>query len=241
MHDSAERCPLPKLHPKTNLPIISDIVEWINEAVINTGGSTSRILWVNGPTISGKTALAQSIAEICQRNGQLGASFFFPRNVEAQGSTVANKLVLTLAYQLAISLPEVGQTIGELVAGDPSILDKSLDIQLQRLIVTPMSSSQRVTVVVIDGLDACEDAVVQHQIMGFLTTGANEISSIRFIVTSRNTAWMREVFTSSILHQKAYEIRTNTVLPKSRRVMGGLLPEGFTRALTSLWRSNSIP
>ncbi|PPQ79124.1 hypothetical protein CVT25_002857 [Psilocybe cyanescens] len=217
---------------------MSDIVEWINKPIDDS--NASRVLWVNGPAGTGKTALAQSVAEICQRNGQLGASFFFPRTTGAQGSKMASKLVLTLAYQLAVSLPEVGQTIGELVAGNLSILDKSLEIQLQQLIVGPMSSAEKVMVVVIDGLDVCEEVIVQRQVMSLLAAGADDIPSLRFIVTSRNTAWMREGFASDSLHQKAYEICTDRTLPE-RKDMGVLLREGFTRVLTTLWRSNSIP
>ncbi|KAH9475168.1 hypothetical protein JR316_0012279 [Psilocybe cubensis] len=243
MHDSAERSPLPKFDLRISQAIVSDIDEWINEEVMNATSSTARILWVNGPTASDKTALAQLIAEICQQNGQLGASFFFPRKLEEQELTVtvARKLVLTLAYQLAISLPEVGQIINELIAADPSVLDKSADIQMQRLIVAPMGSIQKIMAVVIDGLDTCRDVVAQQQIITILAAAANGISSIRFIVTSKDTAWMRVGLMNSSLHQKIFEMRTDLSLPKNKNRLKDLLPGAYTKALNKIWRRNYSP
>lgn len=195
-HDAAERHPPPKCHHQTRTELISDITSWL--------GNTKRhknALWLHGPAGAGKSAIAQTIAERCREAGTPVASFFFSRH--SPGRDSARYLVNTLAYQIAVSFPEVGSIIEQVVASDPSVLTKSLDVQLSTLIiepllrtVTPLSESS-VRVVIIDGLDECTDPLMQKEVIGLVhkLLGHNSCP-ICVVVASRRESTICEAFES---------------------------------------------
>ncbi|KAJ7899406.1 hypothetical protein B0H13DRAFT_1622787, partial [Mycena leptocephala] len=87
------------------------------------------------------------------------------------------------------------------VESDPSLVDKSLSIQLQKLIVEPcrQSTSARSLVVVIDGLDECEDENSQQEILYFIGYAINQHQlGLQFVVASRPEPHIREMFTGSL-------------------------------------------
>lgn len=102
---------------------------------------TADIMWLHGPAGSGKSAIAQTICETAAESGQLLASFFFWR-ASADRNTI-RKLFLTLAYQIALSSPARRVEIEKVVAREPSIVDRPIPIQLERLIVQPLQRSLR--------------------------------------------------------------------------------------------------
>jgi hypothetical protein len=142
--------------------MVRDIISWIEDP-----SRTSRILWFNGPAGTGKTAIAQTLCKLCTAEQWLAASFFFSRL--SLSRTDAARLFPTIAYQLAIAVPSVGKIIDEVVANDPSIVNKNLEIQLQELIVKPLKRGSglptRPTVIIIDGLDECNDHGMQCYII----------------------------------------------------------------------------
>ena len=128
--------------------------------------SLSKILYLFGSEGTGKTAIAQTIAEYCETNGILGASFFFSR-VSPERNTDKN-LVATLAYQLCVTIPELKPFIAKAVEDDLSMFQKDVDTQLEKLIIDPIIQAidggktfRYPIVIVIDGLDECEGAKEQ--------------------------------------------------------------------------------
>jgi hypothetical protein len=164
---------------------------------------TSRILWFHGPAGAGKTAIAQTLCKRCAANEWLAGSFFFSRIV-ALARNDPSRLFPTIAYQLSHAIPAVAEIIYEVVARDPSLVSKSkaLKIQLQKLIVEPMQRvldlPDKPVVIIIDGLDECEEEGKQDHIIQLLgnvfqhATGA--LSRICFIVTSRPEPWIHNGF-----------------------------------------------
>lgn len=69
-HDSQARHPPPRCLSGTRVDLLREILEWIER-------SNKKMLWISGPAGIGKSAIAQTIAEICATNRLLGASFFF--------------------------------------------------------------------------------------------------------------------------------------------------------------------
>ncbi|TEB27828.1 hypothetical protein FA13DRAFT_1599064, partial [Coprinellus micaceus] len=62
VHDSAERGPdAPKCHPETRVAVQNDIMSWIEHG--ERENTPKRVLWLSGPTGSGKTAIAGTIAD----------------------------------------------------------------------------------------------------------------------------------------------------------------------------------
>jgi len=83
-HNSKERFDPPKCHPNTRLAVLTKIMKWIKwEEDID-----AFIMWVYGPAGAGKSAIAQTIAEMCDEEMILLASFFFSRN-DPSRSTVS--------------------------------------------------------------------------------------------------------------------------------------------------------
>jgi len=77
---------------------------------------------VNGPAGAGKTAIAQKLCQICVEEKWLAGSFFFSRLALARGDAGrcdARRLLPTIAFQLAIAIPRVGNLS---TASSPMIL-----------------------------------------------------------------------------------------------------------------------
>jgi hypothetical protein len=130
------------------------------------------IMWVYGPAGAGKSAIAQTIAEMCEEEMILLASFFFSRNDPSRSNV--NPLVATIAYQITLNLPQVRGAILGAIERDPLVFSKSLVVQFKSLIVAPLQplaeagffndpTSRRL--VIIDGLDECSDPKVQRNIL----------------------------------------------------------------------------
>jgi thymidylate kinase len=157
------------------------------------GDLNSFIIWVYGPTGAGKSAIAQTIAEMCEREMILLASFFFSRNDLSRSN--ANSLIATLAYQITLNFPDIREAILSAIEHDPLIFSKSFAVQVETLIVAPLQplaeagffndpSARRL--VIIDRLDECSDPKVQQNILEVL---ANSLQQHRlplvFLIASR--------------------------------------------------------
>ena len=169
---------------------------------------TSSVLWFNGPAGAGKTAIAQSLCKLCEAAQWLAGSFFFSRYAPAGGRSKAEFLFPTIAFGLSLSIPEVGKIIDEVVANNPSIPTKALEIQLQKLILEPLQQvseeSRQPIVIIIDGLDECEGEDVQSNVLRLLGSvfqhpSVGGCDRICFIVTSRPEPWIRDEFTAEPL------------------------------------------
>ncbi|PPQ87302.1 hypothetical protein CVT25_002052 [Psilocybe cyanescens] len=168
-HDSGERFDPPKCHHNTRVAIIKRITDWIGG--LNQDTREALIMWLYGAAGAGKSAIAQTIAEILHGQHYFLATFFFLRNDPHRG--VAKLLVTTLAYQLAVKLPPVfRERVALTFEQDPLIVTKSLEAQFMALVREPLLellhsgfSSNNNVVVIIDGLDECDDPNVQARII----------------------------------------------------------------------------
>jgi hypothetical protein len=169
-HNAGHILDPPKCHPNTRIAVINKIMDWSLGRGVDDQSAV--ILWFYGPAGAGKSAIAKKIAELCDSEKRLLASFFFSRSDPTRSNPKA--LIATIAYQIAINLP---QTRGKVVAAierDPLIVTRSLEAQVAALVVDPLRemldagysdslSSQRL--VIIDGLDECENSAVQCEIL----------------------------------------------------------------------------
>ncbi|KAJ7772325.1 hypothetical protein B0H16DRAFT_168053 [Mycena metata] len=154
----------------------------------------STLLWLRGPAGMGKSAIAQTFAASCK----LGASFFFRRGHPERGSW--NRLFTTIAYQLAHSIPELHLPIQRAVEMNKLVVNQPMKHQFQRLIVEPFQQAQilgKVPILVLDGLDECEDNRVQQGILHLLIDAirAHQLP-MRILVASRPEPHIREVIES---------------------------------------------
>ncbi|KAF9646350.1 hypothetical protein BDM02DRAFT_246803 [Thelephora ganbajun] len=141
------------------------------------------VYWLNGLAGTGKSTIAQTMAERVFADGQLGASFFCSRDFQDRRSL--RFIFPTLAVQLARRYPEYRSIFVPLVQSNPELVNGSLYTQMNRLIVRPLDESDISTVIVIDALDECEDEEPASAILSILGQFVSRISKVKFIFTGR--------------------------------------------------------
>ena len=141
------------------------------------------VYWLNGLPGTGKSTIAQTIAERTFADGQLGASFFCSQDFEDRRNL--RFIFPTIATQLARRYTEFRSILVPLVQSDPEIAHESLYIQMDKLIIQPLVKSGISTVIVIDALDECEDDEPASAILSVLGQFVYKIPRVKFFVTGR--------------------------------------------------------
>ncbi|KAJ7614397.1 hypothetical protein FB45DRAFT_253916 [Roridomyces roridus] len=194
MHDSAERPPDPSCHPGTRTAILDQLGKWSLEQP-----SDSPILWLHGCAGIGKSAIAQQFAASCHDRGQLGGSFFFKRGSVSRGTW--RNLLPTLAYQLSVAFPQLGPMIQRAVETDRLILGKTIHHQLEKLLFQPFRNAPPLAsrpILVIDGLDECEDRGTQTALIrALIAVLRSGDAPLHILICSRSEAYLREVLEAS--------------------------------------------
>ncbi|KAJ7440965.1 hypothetical protein FB451DRAFT_1569394 [Mycena latifolia] len=189
LHDSADSYPQPKCHPETRGKMLEDL--W---AYATDPRPRERILWLYGPAGAGKSAIMWSLCERLEKAGLLGGTFFFKRGHLTRGN--AKALFSTIAYRLALRIPQLRNLISRAVETDPSVVAGTPEIQLQRLILEPCQSleNQDTPIIIIDGLDECEERQMQQRLLCILRDAfAQHKRSIRILIASRPEAHISDV------------------------------------------------
>lgn len=180
--------------------VLKEICDWIEN-------TTGKLLWISGPAGAGKSAVAQTIAEAYAEKSILAGSFFFFSG--ASGRNTADRLVVSIAYQLAIRIPHLRIRLGEIVEADPSILHKPLHAQIRTLVIPLFTSifSDGVdavdlpvhphipSLVIIDGLDECHGDENQRGVVGLISELIKTTAlPLRFLLVSRPEPQIEESF-----------------------------------------------
>ncbi|KAF9463708.1 hypothetical protein BDZ94DRAFT_598692 [Collybia nuda] len=184
--DSQARNPPPQCHPSTRKDLLDFISNWVEAGDEN-------ILFLDGPAGAGKTAITQTVAEICAKKRLLLASYFFFKDSPSRNTIIY--LIPTFASQIATSSSRKRRKIEKTIERDPPILTKSPSVQARELILKMYQPSifrkhtwtkRKPRLLIIDGLDECDDDDAQCQIVGLLgQLVANEHFALRCLVTSR--------------------------------------------------------
>lgn len=203
-HNSAERHDPPKCHPSTRQTVIKHIMTWINDLQ-----KFCFFIWLYGPAGTGKSAIAESIAELCYAENILAASFFFCRTAEGRSDQL--RLIPTLVYQLCLFMPAIRRYVEGAIEEDPLVLSRSLEAQIHRLVVDPlrwallneenaMSLRLGPKTIIIDGLDECGTASDQRDVLTVLAAAIQQIPlPISLLVTSRPEEIIRIAFDANPL------------------------------------------
>ncbi|KAF9060947.1 hypothetical protein BDP27DRAFT_1338871 [Rhodocollybia butyracea] len=130
-YNAEARFPPPLCHPGTREAILGDLKSWANSSDPN-----DTIIWLYGPAGAGKSAIAQTFAEACARNGTLVGSFFFWRTDASRNNP--QMLFTTIAYQMAMSIPELRPKINTMVINDFLVPTSVIENQFNALILQPM-------------------------------------------------------------------------------------------------------
>jgi len=190
-HNSAARFDPPKCHPNTRVAVLKKLMDWIHRTDWETW--YRYILWLTGAAGAGKSAISQSIIEICLLEGLVIASFVFFRSDSTRNHS--KSLVATLAYQIFFSVPSTQAIIQAAIKNDPLIFTRSLEHQFDLLVVQPLRKFYKPLdtleekwrrLIVIDGLDECLDHASQRQILNMFRDAIRKYElPIIFLVASR--------------------------------------------------------
>ncbi|KDR67104.1 hypothetical protein GALMADRAFT_1129347 [Galerina marginata CBS 339.88] len=205
----------PKCHPKTRVAVLDKIMNWIRG--LNSETRDALIMWLYGPAGCGKSAIGRSIAELCYEEGILVASYFFSRSDPTRNH--ARSLVATIAYQASICFPDIRDRIVQTVDLDPLIFTRSLDAQILALIVEPLrerieagffDAVTAARIVIIDGLDECDDRENQVKILSTISRALQQHHlPLIFLVASRPEHDIKHAFNVGYLKEITTRIALN--------------------------------
>ncbi|KAJ3507510.1 hypothetical protein NLJ89_g6261 [Agrocybe chaxingu] len=200
-HNSDDRPDPPKCHENTRVAVIQKIMDWIMGKI----DPEAFILWLHGPAGAGKSAIARTVAQLCEAQNLLLASFLFFR-ADSRRNTM-NPLVATLAYQITLVIPAVRAHIEAVVEAHPLILSYSherLEEQFIKLVFEPLrllseqgyfSQNTLPPLIVIDGLDECLDEGGQTTLIRLLFSLTSRYAlPLKLLIASRPEADIKPVF-----------------------------------------------
>ncbi|KAF5370260.1 hypothetical protein D9757_012015 [Collybiopsis confluens] len=168
----------------TREKIIQKIMDWIHDP------DAAKAFFIHGPAGTGKSAIGHSVGRLCKEENCLGAFFHFDRTFAMERNPA--KAICTIAFSLALYIPEFKNSLQELLDKDPFILDSpSLDDQWLNLIQMPAQKvdSSRLVVIIVDALDESGPQVSDGEretFISILLKGIQELpGKFRVLVTSR--------------------------------------------------------
>jgi len=163
-------------------------MDWVRNKI----DTDAFIMWLYGAAGAGKSAIAQTIAELCEEHKLLLASFFFFRADSLRSDS--KRLIATIAYQVAVVIPDVRGLMEAAIDNDPHLLSRSLTTQFTALIVDPLEHLFETSVgehmdlpnlIIIDGLDECMDGTQVHILDMIFAIGKCSKFPFIFLVASR--------------------------------------------------------
>ncbi|KAI0736084.1 hypothetical protein C8Q76DRAFT_668942 [Earliella scabrosa] len=178
----------------TRLEALSTIYHWLvpddpnfeelPPPLMETSGDKPTF-WINGVAGSGKSTIAQTIAQWCMDQDILAASFFCARD----GNRSNVQLIIpTIAYQLSSHSPAFRAALAAAIEADTDIHVAYATHQLRKLIVEPLKAvTEPLTkfVVIVDALDECKDDAAVSVILTALSAHVDDLAPLKFIITSR--------------------------------------------------------
>ncbi|PPQ74595.1 hypothetical protein CVT26_007841 [Gymnopilus dilepis] len=254
-HNSGERFDPPKCHPNTRVAVMNRIMDWILGQ--NPDTKSYLMMWLNGAAGAGKSAIAQSIAERCYEEGYLVGSFVFARSDPNRNH--AKRLFPTVAYQMALALPQTSHSILTAIERDPLIFTRSLATQFSVLLIQPLQELACIgffaqnpicpCLVIMDGLDECTDRKVQVEILDIISQAiqSNQMPLI-FLIASRP----EHDISSKMKHPNMRQIVSHLVLDDEyqpdddiRRFLGDKFDEiknthPFKHRISSTWPTDDV-
>ena len=175
----------------TRRTVLDEIEQWVNDF------EKPSVYWLNGLAGTGKSAIAQTIAERMSADGKLGASFFCSRDFEERSDL--QLIFPTLAVQLARKYTRFRSIFVPLGQSDPGIAYEPPYYQMDKLIVRPLKEAAISTVIVIDALDECKDDESDSAILSVLGRLVSEIPKVKFFLTGRPDPRIRRGFRLPLL------------------------------------------
>ncbi|KAI9375956.1 hypothetical protein BJX61DRAFT_539274 [Aspergillus egyptiacus] len=170
-----------RCHPGTRVGILDEINKWAHDP------KGKPIFWLSGMAGAGKSTISRTVADSFHQGGQLAASFFFKRGDAFCGN--ASRFFTTIAAQMALAIPSLGELIFRAVEENPLIADKGVESQFHELILQPIRSLKLTSpvrgLIVVDALDECDDTRHIRTIIRLLTRLSKEEVGLRVLLSTR--------------------------------------------------------
>ncbi|KAB5593282.1 hypothetical protein CTheo_3285 [Ceratobasidium theobromae] len=164
----------------TRTAIMSEIGDW------SLDPNVPDLYLMSGMAGTGKTTIACSFATLLEERKQLAASFFCTRT--SPECRNANRILPTIAYQLARYSTPFQSALCGVLGEDPDIGTKNIVKQFERLLKEPLLKVKDAIpenlVVVIDALDECDDRRGARLVLDVIFRFAPSLP-LKFFVTSR--------------------------------------------------------
>ena len=197
-----------KCMPGTRVDVIEIIKKWAKE---ERGAPKKPICWVNAAAGFGKSAIAQTIAEWCAKEGILGSSYFFLRG--SGDRSKISSLVPTLAYHLSRSLPSTKSFIEEQLKDEPNTLRQPVAYQFEKLLVDPFRLSNKsslpheilAAVIIVDALDECDDRDLMAEFVE-VVIAEGKSWPFRILFTGRIDEHLRQIFQTKAAQSVTYSL-----------------------------------
>ncbi|KAJ2927978.1 hypothetical protein H1R20_g9100, partial [Candolleomyces eurysporus] len=196
--------------PGTRKVVIEGIISCVDTEIVLSKTPVVHIYWFHGFAGSGKSAVSLEIAKIYAESGRLLASYFFFGN--AGDRSGMSRFAATLAAQMVAAVPATASFVEAALDADPGLLTEgvSLTVQLERLVYGPFQAALEQGLVltkgpfliVIDGLDECEDkqGVVDFIDHMFDFFKRHPSIPLRFFIASRVEEHIRSRLDSDGVH-----------------------------------------
>ncbi|CAA7262365.1 unnamed protein product [Cyclocybe aegerita] len=200
LHNSGERFDPPRCHEKTRKAILDLFIDWASRKT-KTG---TFVIWLHGPAGAGKSAIAQTLAELCFARKLLLASFAFSRTDSRRNNHIA--LIATLVYQAVLAIPDILVLVEKAIEQNPMIFEQNMETQISVLLAQPLlqflsspDCQNRIPpLVIIDGIDECEGEGAQTAILDVIFKLFRRYPDIPviFLICSRPEQAITQVFES---------------------------------------------
>ncbi|KAG7097823.1 hypothetical protein E1B28_005141 [Marasmius oreades] len=179
--------------PGTRQAVLQLIHEWRV-----SGSQSPPVCWLSGAAGVGKSAIALTVADECEKDG-LVASFFFFRSDPRRNNP--SSLILSIAHGLVMTRPHLKPLVNWKITANPTLLEAKLEYQYEELVLEHLSlpSAKRCPdIVIIDGLDECSNGDTQQRVLSIIFSTYEQPfhSPLRFLICSRPESWIRESFES---------------------------------------------
>ncbi|KAG8924645.1 hypothetical protein FRC02_010282 [Tulasnella sp. 418] len=169
--------------PGTRVRLLEEIDQWAND-------SRRTVFWLSGQAGMGKSTIARTAEKLLRGRDFRVASFVFRYEDDRQSTT---GVFATIAYQLAHSVPALRDSILPAINADPNIRASSMRNQLEKLVITPITSvpHSRPTVIILDALNECKNDSSANELLVLLAQAVQSTTNLRILITSRPEAHIK--------------------------------------------------
>ncbi|KAJ3562148.1 hypothetical protein NP233_g9756 [Leucocoprinus birnbaumii] len=195
-HDSSDRWPPPSCHYNSRQELRKTITDW----AIGHEAGQKPLLWIHGPFGVGKSAVAQNSAEALAALMKLAASLFFSRPNRRNDP---NRIFTSIAYQLVLQCPPLGDVLDRVIMHNPTILTAALPHQFQELIVIPLLQVTQAAkldgwTIILDGFDEIDGIEAQYDIINIIVTSIRDRTTpFRWFILSRPEAHIQRAMAAT--------------------------------------------